>query len=145
MSVLNSAFGGLRGCCAYVYRREDGSVIVVDGCLMPKQIQTGNKKQQMTNAFERISANRLPVVIEKSVKVVPTVSANQSNVSIMLTNAHFDPTGEFEIRIRKGRDFKILTDAGELLPIEQQTENGETVLTVKSIGAWQYLLLIGSV
>ena len=145
ISVLNSAFGGLRGCSAYVYRRGDGSVIVVDGCLMPKQIQTGNKKQQMTNAFERISANRLPVVIEKSVKVVPTVSANQSNVSMMLTNAHFDPTGEFEVKIRMGRDFRILTDVGELLPIEQRRTGEETVLTVPSIGAWQYLLLIGSV
>lgn len=145
ISMLNSAFGGLRGCSAYVYRRGDGSVIVVDGCLMPKQIQTDNKKLQMTNAFERISAKQLPIVIKKSIKVVPTVNANQSNVSIMLTNAHFDPTGEFEIRIRKGRDFKILSDAGELIPIDQQRSGNETVLTVESIGAWQYLILIGSV
>lgn len=145
ISMLNSAFGGLRGCSAYVYRRGDGSVIVVDGCLMPKQIQTDNKKLQMTNAFERISANQLPIVIEKSIKVVPTVSANQSNVSIMLTNAHFDPTGAFEIRIRKGRDFKILSDTGDLVPIDQQRVGDETFLTLESIGAWQYRILIGSV
>lgn len=46
---------------------------------------------------------------------------------------------------RKGRDFKILSDTGEFVPIDQQRVGDETVLTLESIGAWQYRILIGSV
>ena len=145
LSMLNSAFGGLRGASMYVYRRDDGSVIAVDGCLMPKQLQTDNKKVQMTNVFDLITGEKMPVVIEKIVKVIPTVTANERNVNIMLTNAHFDPTGEFEVKIRKGKDFKLLSGDGELIPISQRRKGEETVITVENMGAWQYLLLIGNV
>jgi hypothetical protein len=62
----------------------------------------------------------------------------------MLVNAHFDSTEEFEVRLRVGKNFKLLTSDGELVPVAQRTENGETVVTVDNIAAWQYVILIGS-
>ena len=145
ISELNSAFDGLRGCSAYVYRRKEGAVIAVDGCLMPNQIQTDNKKLQMTNVFDMISSRKMPVVITKNnVKVVPTVTSDGERVNAMLVNAHFDSTEEFEVRLRVGKNFKLLTSDGELVPVAQRTENGETVVTVDNIAAWQYVILIGS-
>lgn len=144
ISMLKSAFGGLRGACAYIYRRKDGSYITVDGCLMPKQIQTDNKRDQMTGAFELLSKNSLPVIVDKCIKVVPTVTVGEKNVNIMLVNAHFDNTGTFDIRVRGGKDFKILTERGELIPANEKISDGERVITLDALGAWQYVLLVGS-
>lgn len=141
ISQLNSAFGGLRGCSAYVYRRRDGSVLAVDGCLIPKQIQTYNKKTQMTNVFELISGNKMPVVIEKSIKVAPVVSTNGDKMTVLLTNAHFDPTGEFEVKIRTDKELMLLAEDGSFRPIKQTKGEKETVVTVDNIGPWQYLIL----
>lgn len=112
---------------------------------MPNQIQTDNKKLQMTNVFDRISSRKMPVVITKNnVKVVPTVTSDGERVNAMLVNAHFDSTEEFEVRLRVGKNFKLLTSDGELVPVAQRTENGETVVTVGHIAARQYVILIGS-
>ena len=144
--MLDSAFGGLRGASMYIHRREDGSMIAIDGCLMPKQLQTDNKKVQMTNVFEKMTNGKMPVVIEKrDIKVIPTITANDKNVNLMLVNAHFDPTGKFEVRLRTGKDFKLLTDEGELVPIAQRKEGEETVITFENMGAWSYVLLIGKI
>ena len=146
LSMLDSAFGGLRGASMYIHRREDGSMIAIDGCLMPKQLQTDNKKVQMTNVFEKMTNGRMPVVIEKrDIKVIPTITANDKNVNLMLVNAHFDPTGEFEVKLRTGKDFKLLTDEGELVPIAQRKEGDETIITFENMGAWSYVLLIGKI
>ena len=92
-----------------------------------------------------ISAQRMPVVIEKCIKVAPVITSDGKHVNAMLVNAHFDPTDSFEVKFRVGKDIKLLSGDGELLPIKQRTVGTETSVTVDTIGAWQYILLVGSV
>ena len=142
ISRLNSAFLGIGSASAYVYRRKDGSCIAVDGCLMPKQLATANKKTQMTNVFDLISGAGTPVVIDKSIKVAPIVTSNGKNAVIMLINAHLDPTGEFDLRVRLGKNFSFLTKSGELVQINCTEASGERIISIPSLGAWEYHLIV---
>jgi hypothetical protein len=100
---------------------------------------------QMANVFDVISCQKMPTVITKNnIKVVPTVTSNANKVNVMLINAHFDPTEKFEVKLRVGKDFKLLTNEGELVPTKQRIENGETIVTIDNIDAWKYVILIGS-
>lgn len=143
LSCLNSAFGGLRGCSAYFYRRKDGGAIAVDGCLMPRQLASENKKRQMANLFDLLSGNRVPVKIEKSAKIIPVVNVGGESISILLVNAHFDPTGPFTCRVRIGQNYVMLGLDGSEMPVPAHREGDELLLSVPSIAGWEDCILIG--
>lgn len=132
------------GCSAYIHKRADGSLFVADGCLMKNQVQTANKRRQLLNVFDLLSGGKLPVYIEKTLKVAPIAAESPSGAfNFALVNAHFDPTGPFEVRVRTETKFTVLQNDGTLSPIPQRTENGETVITVDNLGPWQNIFLLG--
>lgn len=134
--------GNTLGCAMCASESSDGRKFVADGYLMPGQAQTASKRQQMMNIFEWMSGNKLPIVIEKSIKVVPNVRGkNGIPETVMLCNAHFDPTEEFEVEIRSDKEFYFIGKEGKLLPAKQRHVNGSTFVTVENIERWDYVLL----
>ncbi len=130
---------GCAMCCAQM---KNGRRVVADGYLMPGQAQTASKRTQMMNVFEWLSDNSLPVIIEKSIKVVPIVRGkNKEPENIMLCNAHFDATEEFVLEVRSDKEFYMISDNGELIEVEQKHENGKTYITINNIPGWNYVLL----
>ena len=120
----------------------DGRKFIADGYLMPRQAQTASKRTQMINIFRWLSEDTLPVVIEKSIKVVPYARGKNGMVeNVMLCNAHFDPTEKFEVEIISDKDFCFIEKDGSLIPAKQRHENGRTFVTVDNIERWDYVLL----
>ena len=120
----------------------DGRKFIADGYLMPGQAQTASKRTQMMNIFRWLSGNQLPVVIEKSIKVVPYARGKNGIVeNVMLCNAHFDPTEEFEVEIISDKDFYFIEKDGSLTLAKQHHENGRTFVMVDNIERWDYVLL----
>jgi hypothetical protein len=81
-------------------------------------------------------------VIEKSIKVVPYAKGKNGEVqTVMLCNAHFDPTEEFEVEIISDKDFYIIKKDGSLTLAPQRHENGRTFVTIENIERWDYVLI----
>ena len=59
----------------------------------------------------------------------------------MLTNASFDATGSFELTVRRGGKFRLLSDSGELIPMKQTSSDGETKVTIDGIAPWSYIIV----
>ncbi len=120
----------------------DGRKFIADGYMMPGQAQTASKRTQMMNIFSWLSGNTLPVVIEKSIKVVPYAKGKNGEVqTVMLCNAHFDPTEEFEVEIISDKDFCIINKDGSLTLMPQRHENGRTFVKINNIERWDYVLI----
>ena len=120
----------------------DGRKLIADGYMMPGQAQTASKRTQMMNIFRWLSDDTLPVVIEKSIKIVPYARGKNGEVqTVMLCNAHFDPTEEFEVEIISDKDFYFINKDGSLAFAPQRHENGRAFVTIKNIERWDYVLL----
>ena len=126
-----------------VLAQRNGKRMAIDGYLMPNQAQTASKRHQLISIFQWLSDDSIPVVIKKSIKVVPFVRGKDGNINvIMLCNAHFDATETFDVEIKSNSDFFFVGKDGKLLPADQRHENGTTYLTVKNIERWDYVLLV---
>ncbi len=129
------------GVSAYKYE-ENGKKIFCDGYLFLEKAKTNAKRAQLINVLNWLSDGKLPIKVNKAAKVIPIVTSNGDGVlNIMLSNASFDATGEFEIEISCADTFSLITDDGTLAGAKQRTENGKTVLTLENIEAWGYVLL----
>ena len=130
------------GVSMYAFENKDGRRIVADGYLMPKKMRTAAKREQLENAMEWLSHGAMPVRINKSVKVIPTVTIDQTDgCNLMLTNASFDSTGTFECVVRNTKPFYVIRQDGKVKPIKQETKNGKSILTIDNLGGWKYILL----
>lgn len=131
------------GCSLCMARLSEDRKFAVDGCMMPNQMQTASKREQLMNVLDWLTDNTLPVIIKKPIKVVPTVCGREGDVaSVMLLNASLDATGTFEVEIRSGKEFYMLTESGEVEHVAQKHDGSRTFIQIDNIGAWQYILLI---
>ncbi|MBE6650711.1 MAG: hypothetical protein E7613_05300 [Ruminococcaceae bacterium] len=128
---------------SFVMGERQRNKIAVDGYLMPNQAQTASKRHQLINVFQWLSGNKLPIVIKKSIKVVPIVRGkNGIPECIMLCNAHFDATGSFDVEIKCEENFSFVSRDGKLVPAVQEVKNGVTYITIDNIERWDYILLV---
>ncbi len=134
--------GKMFGCAMCSAVMPSGRKFIADGMLMPGQAQTETKRTQLMHVFRWLSNNTMPVVIEKSIKVVPLVRGkNNEPQNILLCNAHFDPTEEFEVEVRSDKEFYIISQSGEYISVPQRHVNGKTYITIENIPGWDYILL----
>lgn len=130
------------GCSMYRYASESGAKIVVDGYLMPNQMKTAAKQHQILQAVCWLSGDRLPVMTEKSIKVVPTVMQDRDReMTVMLTNASFDATGSFDCILDGKHTVCFCTEEGDLIPTQPNFSGDRTVVHIENINGWQYVLL----
>lgn len=130
-----------------LYRIEkDGYRFAADGYLMRQSIKSAAKKEQLLNLFDWLSKEKLPIIIKKPVKVMPSVMKDENGgMNIMLTNASFDATGEFECIIRGEGEFHLLDNNGLPQPLPQTNENDETKITIDNISPWGYILITNKI
>ena len=130
------------GCCSYFYENSRGKRFAADGYLYPNSLCTSAKKEQITNIIDRLSGSKLPVKINKAVKIVTDVTKNDEGIiNIMLTNASFDNTENFECTIRGTGQFYIIGANGELDCAEQVCSAEETIVKITNIAPWNYVII----
>jgi len=130
------------GCCSYFFDDGNGKRFAADGYLYPNSMCTSAKKEQITNVIDRLSGSKLPVKISKSIKVVTDVVKNDDGfMSIMLTNASFDNTGNFECTVRGAGKFYIIGSDGEIQCVEQVCNMKESVVTIPNIEPWNFVII----
>ena len=113
---------------------------------MRQSIKSAAKKEQLLNLFDWLSKEKLPIIIKKPVKVMPSVMKDENGgMNIMLTNASFDATGEFECIIRGEGEFHILDNNGLPQHLPHTKENGETKIPVDNISPWGYILITNKI
>jgi len=140
-----SILSGNHGISMYKYISSKGTKFIGDGCLMPGQMQTASKRTQMMNVYDWLADNKLPVIIKKSIKVIPTVTTDsQGTVNIMLTNASFDKTGNFDLVVRGKGTFVMIGADGEPIPLRQTEKEQETVIHINNIDGWNYMIITNS-
>ncbi len=129
-------------CSMYRYESPMGTRFAVDGYLIPTSIKSAPKREQLCNLLDWLSNEKLNVRIKKPIKIMPAVTSNpQGVVNIMLTNASFDASGEFECVVRSNSEFFIIADNGQLLPVCHKNNGEETVIKIENIPPWDYILL----
>ena len=128
-------------CSLYVFE-QDGKRFAADGYLFPNSIRTHGKKEQLNNVFNWLSGGKLPVKTPETIKIVPSVQGNdKGDMTIMLTNASLDKTGEFGCLVRTDRDVYLMNDDGSLTKLPQEKRDGGVLVTIPSIDPWDYVLL----
>lgn len=125
------------GCSMYVKDK-----FAADGYFMNNFLKYKAKREQLTNVLEKISDNSLPVRIKKCLRVSPMVASNENgDMNIMLTNASFDATGEFECEIKTDKEIFRLSENGTLLPVKQRKTEKSVIVSIENINRWDYIVL----
>lgn len=126
-----------------MYIKEDGGRrVAADGYLIPPAIKSAPKREQLLNVLDWVSHNKLPIMTDKAVKVMPTVTTDKNGgMNIMLVNASFDATGVIRCTVRNDKDFYIISEDGTPVKPNQTHNPGETVVMIDNIPAWGYLVM----
>ncbi len=123
-------------------KEEGGRRIAADGYLMPPSIKSAPKREQLLNVIDWVSHNKLPVMIDKPVKVMPTVTTDKNGgMNILIVNASFDATGRIECTVRNDKDFYVISENGEPVKAEQMHNGKETIVSIDNIPAWGYVVM----
>ena len=131
-----------KNCSMYTFTNPDGGRFCADGYLMPGRTKTTAKKAQITAVFEWLSGGKLPVLIDTERKIMPLVKETENGeMTAMIVNAHFDPSGKFEAIFRTDKTVRRIAQDGTLQPIAQRKVDGGVAVTIDSLGTWDYVLL----
>lgn len=133
------------GPASTIYENELGGRVAVQGYVPWQLIHSAVKRTQLIRISDWLSYDRLPLIIEKSIKVVPFVKQSEdgSRWFAMLLNASFDETGTFTAKLRysadKGTLFELLADGSSIpVPVSDYTRAvGEVILSIDNIGSWK--------
>jgi len=130
------------GCSFYLYENADGERFAADGYLMPSKMSGIPKRTQIVNVLDWLSEGKLPVVLDRPLKVVSIVTERpDGGTTIMLTNAYLDSTGSFTCTVRKNGQFSRLLPDGRLVPLSCQHEMGQTKISIENIEPWNYIIM----
>ena len=145
---LRTILGEKLGHSAYVYENPYGGRVAVMGYMPWKLITGENKRGQYLRIFDWLSGHRLPVIINKCVKVVPYAKKSNTgdNMVLMLTNAFLDETGAFTVTARVAPHLKaaVLQQNGELTPVGEQDitrRENELEIRIENMQPWQNLVI----
>ena len=133
------------GACISTFTNSLGGRVAVLGYGPWTRLGSGAKRSQMLAITDWLSQGRLPMVIDKTLRVTPFVrtSADGKRFAAVLINTAFDPTGPFHLRVRGIMDevVSITADGDERLTTRK--EKGETRIAVKNVEPWSCMLLTG--
>ncbi len=130
------------GCSMFKHEGQYGNRFAADGYLMLRSCKTAAKREQLCNVLDWLSNETLPIRIKKYAKIIPTVTTDENGgMNIMLTNASFDKSGAFECVVRSSRTFRMISQLGELVPVEQIIDGENSIISLNNIDAWNYILL----
>ena len=141
MLVLDS--GEEAGLCATCYENGIGGRVVVFGIWPWSWLGTSAKRTQLIAAADWASRNTLPIVIDRTVRVVPFVHMNEARneVAAVLLNTSYDATGLLRVRLRG--DFEsihmLLPDGNQELSL--QKHGNESVIEVPELMPWKAVML----
>ncbi|RKP58310.1 hypothetical protein D7Z26_02085 [Cohnella endophytica] len=128
-----------------VYENTLGGRVAVQGYMPWQNIHSGVKRTQWMQICDWLSYGRLPVVIDRSCKVVPFLKEAEdgSGWFVMLLNGSFDDASAIEVKLRvaadKGAVYELLADgSSSLLPDSAYRQgDGEIILSLDRIGNWK--------
>ncbi len=130
------------GCGMYLYKNQLGGTIVVNGYLNKDFLRSEAKRSQLINVFDYLADGKMPVRTDNGIKVAPIVRENDNHdMMILLANMWFDDTGEFECRINTERPLYVINNDGSKTPVKQETDNGCSIIRVKNISPWKYMVI----
>jgi hypothetical protein len=134
-----------RGCCLSTYVNELGGRVAVSSYAPWQRLGRGAVRRRLLAVTDWLSKGRLPAIIEPMVRVVPLVRVSEDGqrVAVVLLNVALDPTGPLRMQLRaRPEEVSLVSSNGAVrLPVER-TE-GEIVVAVPSIPAWQTAILLG--
>ncbi|SDW05792.1 hypothetical protein [Paenibacillus sp. CF384] len=129
-----------------IYENALGGRVAVQGYVPWQLIHSGVKRTQLLRICDWLWNERLPVVIDRCLKVVPFFKQAEdgSGWLLLLLNGSFDETGSFETKLRigdaKGVIYELLAD-GSSVPVAGaafESSKGEVVLKPDNIGSWKF-------
>ena len=142
ISNLEDVAGRPYGVSAYIFEHPSGRRICVDGYMLPDRMKSKHKRVQLDGIFDYLSRGKMPVKICKMMKIIPTVNTDSDgNLTVMLTNATFDPTGSFECVMNTEREVFEIGENGEYTAVPSAKRDGKTVVSIKNLSPWGYVLL----
>lgn len=132
-----------------LYENSLGGRIAVSGYAPWQNICSYAKRYQIVSIFDWLSNGKMPVRIDKCLKVVPFIKTSNSGKKfmVMLLNASFDSTGSFEVSLRYAQnDIKCIDKNGDTVSITDcailsKCEN-ETRLKVNNIMPWDFIIIM---
>jgi hypothetical protein len=133
------------GACMTAYENELGGRVVTAGYAPLHAIDSGAKRNQIIALMDWASRQRLPIVIDKVVRVAPLirVSSDRDRFVAVLANLSCDPTGVLDVRVRADVDIvKMEGLTGCASAITGKT-TAEVTVTLPSILPWNYVVLFG--
>ncbi|REE68113.1 hypothetical protein A8990_13842 [Paenibacillus taihuensis] len=138
------------GPASTLYENALGGRVAVQGYVPWQLIHSGIKRTQLLRICDWLSYDRLPVVIDRCLKVVPFIKqAEEANGwFLMLFNGSFDETGSFEAKLRIGARsdkakwtiYELLAD-GTSIPLPEtaiESSEGEVVLRLDHLRIWKF-------
>ena len=133
------------GTCLSIYFNQLGGKIAVCSYHPWEQLGSSVKKHQLAALIDWLSCERLPLFIEGTVRLVPFVrrSVDGNKVLVTLLNASFDPTGPFTLRLRGEFGKTVLLTPDGNAPLEVGAADGETLVHLPAIPAWQTAMVLG--
>ncbi len=142
LSNLETVTHKPHGPSLYLYESSRGHRIAIDGYMLPGKMKSKHKIEQLRYVFDYLSCGRVPVRIECEVKVVPTVTqASDGNLTVMLTNASLDPTGEIKCVVNTDKQLYVIEESGKLALLDSEVKDGKSTVKLENISPWSYVLL----
>ncbi|QGQ99681.1 hypothetical protein EHS13_34890 [Paenibacillus psychroresistens] len=128
-----------------VYENTLGGRVAVQGYVPWVSIHSAVKRTQLLQICDWLTYGRLPIVIDRSLRVVPFLkhAEDQSRWLVMLLNTSFDDTGIFEAKLRypasHGPVFELMADGSSVLLPESayKKSDDEIILSIDTIAGWK--------
>ena len=133
------------GLCAANFTNALGGRVVCLGYAPWERLSSSAKRSQTIAMADWASGGRLPLVIDKTLRVTPLVreSADGRRLVAVLLNTSYDSTGPFDVRLRASCGaVQLLSLQGQALG--QVWRSGDDLqVRIPDIPPWQFVILIG--
>ena len=147
LSELISATEENLGPTFTVFENSLGGRVAVHGYSPWINIRSASKRAQIIRACDWVSKERMPVKIDKCIKVIPFIkeSDDKEQFLLMLLNASLDETGEFsaEIRIKSDKLYELQRNGKKVAIPSKMIEvlEGKTVVKITNIEPWNFMII----
>jgi hypothetical protein len=134
------------GFCFSTYTNALGGRVAVSTYAPWHRLGRGAKRHQVLAVADWLAREQLPLRIEQPVRAVPWVrqSSDGTHLAVVLLNSALDPSGPLTLRLRARPQSIALIAGGQSFPLDMQRLQGEVVVSVPSVPAWQTAVLLGT-
>ncbi len=134
-----------QGIAMTAYENAIGGRVVAMGYFPWARLGSGHKRAQILAAVDWAAKGRVPLLIERLVRVTPFVrqSADGCRIAAVLLNTGFDPTDALEVRLRATPERVEWVQREGSVPLSIRRDGHDTLITVPDIAPWNYGVLIG--